>query len=704
VAPLKRWSMDKELQASQAPAQQAGPHTAAFISCDIVGHSAAADSQVQLDRVAGINSIIATARRASDQTDLLWASGGDGGHAIFCQRNWHQSAVALALELRRWALREKVPLRITAHYGPIYEIPGADGRVQPVGDGINMAGWILSRGSNSGMIASIQFKTEVEKAQNAGVRLDVQFHDPRMLQSKSLLSQELYLMSSGSPQLKSQWEDPSETDRRLLHDASEGGSAWDVVYYAKRLLQLHTPDPRVEQAIQKLGPAELITKSDTQTGPASRTNPFLGHLDWLSLYEIIQLGELIERQYNEVICRYGDSGSTMFIILRGQIGVFKPGGQDIEGPARPAFTLGAGEIVGELAFALRRDRTADLVSLGETALLSFNYREVEHRLARLESGADAKRSIDRFMTSRILEHTCHQLPYMIGKDRSGPLTLSDPSWGSWENLLQRLLYSAEVLSCPDDSEISIDELEGLSERNEPGGIYILVGGVITYDLKSAKGSEARTLRGLDFPLLHVNLPGKLAIPGQQFEVAEAARILKISSRGIAGMPAAVRNRLIADLKREVRKSYPYDVFLSYNVQDRETIERWRAALEEAGLRVYHNVSRPLTKFLPEIEEAVLRSLTFLAFVSSHTVTRSSKDNWVIRESKFRQEQFSGNACILPIILAGGRADVVASGFSPVEVSGNEPEAIRIATEAIQDIKLGKEEAPFGKSLRSDVRL
>lgn len=692
--------MDRGPHASGVLARQPEPKAAAFISCDIVGHSAASESQVQLDRVAGINEIITRARTPSSPDDLLWASGGDGGHAIFRQRDWHKPAVELILQLRRWASTAQVPLRITAHYGQIYEIEGADGRTQPVGDGINMAGWILSRGSNAGIMASAQFRTAV---QEAGAIAEVEFHDPRTLQSKNRRSQELYLMSFRNiPELRSRWEDPSETDRQLLEDALRRGSAWDVLYYAKRIMQLHTTDTQVEQAMQRLGPAELTTRSQVEGGVASRTNPFLGHLDWMSLLDVVQLGELIERQYNEVICHYGDSGNTMFVILRGQIGVFKPGGQDIESPAQPAFALGAGEIVGELAFALRRDRTADLVALSETALLSFNLEDIDNRLSRLPSGADAKRSIDRFMTGRILEHTCHQLAYLIGTDRSGPLTVSDLSW---ETLLQRLLYFTEVLACPDNSEITVEELQRRSGHDSmQGGIHVLVSGLITYTVKSGAGTETRTLRGVDFPLLYVDLQGRLAIPGQRFEVEEDAKVLHIASDGIHRMPPSVRNALIASLKTEVRGCYPYDAFLSYNGEDYETMQRWKAALSAAGLRVYSSESRPMTQFLPEIEDAILRSLAFLAFVSSHTVTRPIQDNWVIREARFRQEQFDLNATVLPIMLPGGRVDLVASGYSAVDAVGREDDAIRVTIEAIRNIKAGGDQAPYGRHRRPDLRL
>jgi hypothetical protein len=697
--------MDKGPHASEVLARQPEPKAAAFISCDIVGHSAASESQVQLDRVAGINEIIAKARRPSSPDDLLWASGGDGGHAIFRQRDWHRPAVDLVLQLRRWASSRRVPLRITAHYGQIYEIEGADGRTQPVGDGINMAGWILSRGSNAGIMASAQFRTAVQESE---VVAEVEFHDPRTLQSKSRRAHELCLMSFRHlPELRSRWEDPSETDRQSLEDALQPtalqkGSAWDALYYAKRIMQLHTTDTRVEEAMQRLGPAELTIRSPLGGGTASRTNPFLGYLQWPSLQDVVQLGELIERHYNEVICHYGDSGDTMFVILRGQVGVFKPGGQDIGSPAQPAFALGAGEIVGELAFALNRDRTADLVALSETALLSFNYEEVDRRLARLPSGPDAKRNIDGFMKARILEHTCHQLPYLIGKDRSGPLTVSDLSW---ESLLQRLLVFTEVLACPDNSEITIEEFQRRSESQSlQGGIYVLVSGQITNTVKSGAGTETRTLRGVDFPLLYVDLPDRVAIPGQRFRVEEDSKVLHIAAGGIYRMPPSVRNDLIAALKREVRACYPFDAFLSYNNEDEETMRRWKAALTAAGLRVYSSESRPLTEFLPEIEDAILRSLTFLAFISSHTVTREPHENWVIRESRFRQEQFDLNACILPILLPGGRADLAASGYSPVDAVGNEADALRVTIEAIRNIKAGGNEAPFGRRRQPDLRL
>lgn len=55
----------------------------AFVSCDIVGHSDTRDSEVQRRRVADINGIVAGVMSANND-QVYWASGGDGGHVLFC--------------------------------------------------------------------------------------------------------------------------------------------------------------------------------------------------------------------------------------------------------------------------------------------------------------------------------------------------------------------------------------------------------------------------------------------------------------------------------------------------------------------------------------------------------------------------------------------------------------------------------------------
>ncbi|WP_410667630.1 hypothetical protein [Amycolatopsis sp. cmx-4-68] len=90
--------------------------------------------------MAAINAIVAEAigRRAPEQ--VIWSSGGDGGHVIFFDEDWQVDAVELMARLCGWARSERIMLRVTGHVGQVTTLPGADGRTQAVGPGINFAG------------------------------------------------------------------------------------------------------------------------------------------------------------------------------------------------------------------------------------------------------------------------------------------------------------------------------------------------------------------------------------------------------------------------------------------------------------------------------------------------------------------------------------------------------------------------------------
>ena len=400
------------------------PLAAAFVSCDIVGHSKVRDPSIQVARVKGINQAVQQLIESHPGEEIFWASGGDGGHVAFLGDQWQQAALDLMQEFHQWAAVHDVPLRIIGHHGPVHRINGADGRVQLVGDGINMAGWVLSRGSPQGFVVSEAFKEALRER----ARTWVDFHDPRLLRPEGRPTQRLFLMSTDD--LKSAWGPPVQADRERLKDALERNAAWEIIYFAKRIMEINTNDAQARQSIQRLRDLKLEYRADVGGEVVTRTNPFLGLLDSRSLLEVVRSGELVERQYNEVICPYGDDGDTMFVILRGQVGVFRLGGKEIAHADQPAFQHEEGEIVGELAFALKRRRTADLIALSEVALLSFNYDEIERHARELPAGAGQEllRQVSRHVLGRTLEHTCHQVPYLLGRQRSGPLSRADKPW------------------------------------------------------------------------------------------------------------------------------------------------------------------------------------------------------------------------------------------------------------------------------------
>jgi CRP-like cAMP-binding protein len=661
---------------------------AAFVSCDIVGHSKVQRQQTQLQRVAGINNIVRSAMHGSRRNDIVWASGGDGGHVIFQQEDWHQAAVDLIVALHRWANQELVPLRITAHHGSIHEIEGADGRTQPVGDGINTAGWILTRGSPVGVVVSSHFKSEVE--QHLPSHAD--FHDPRWLEKDSQESEQLFLMSVGD--LSSQWEEPLQTDRYMLSEASDRESGWDVIYYAKRIMQVNTSDIQAQREILKLQPSDLKNIAQASSKTVARVNPFLGYLDSKALWEVVQLGELIERQYNEVLCQFGDKGDTMFVILRGQIGVFNPEGQPAANALLPAFVQRQGEIVGELAFALGRERTADLVALGEVVLLSFNIDQIERRLPQDRAGAEAQERISRFITSRVLEHTCYKVSYLIGRDRTGPLAkLATDNW-PLDMILRELLYQVRLIPYG-KGRLS---LEGLGQQDSGSdkseGLFFLVSGT----LRSVV-NEAKVLNGEDFPLLYVDLSETLIAPDHYFVVEKPGRVLQIEKEAFDDWTPETQQEILKGIKRELASRYSYDVFFAYNFEDREIVERWYKALVDEGFRVFKDAPQPAHRFPRRIEAALLDSLTLAAFVSSHTMVKPQEDNWVLREIQYWQDYFD-EAKILPIRLPGGKPELIVHGYPPVDATANESDAIGAVVQVIRDIQSGVDDPPI-RTLRKE---
>ncbi|MEV6241771.1 cyclic nucleotide-binding domain-containing protein [Lentzea sp. NPDC051838] len=484
-----------------------------IVSCDIVGHSAA-DIDVQVARVAAINAIVDAC------ADVVWASGGDGGHVLFQQEEWEQPALDLAFALRAWSLDERVPLRIACHRGPVRTIVGAGGCVQPVGPGINDAGKLLGHWDD-GILVSEEFRLATSSAA-------VEFHDPRRLLGNDGRLQSIYLMSSGTS--RSHWSTAAESDHEGLRRAVSEGRSWDILHLAKRIWQASSDDRLVARCVEAIEPAKLKF-TDTRTGK-DELNPFFGLPDLDEPIEMLKLGKLVERRRGEFICRYRDRGDSLFVILRGEIGVFNSEG---EGSADALHTLRQGEIVGELAYALARDRTADLVALTDVALLSFRYEDV-HLLA----GSAAARSVARFINYRALQHVSDNAPYLLGPDRSGPLNAGERRW---DETLASLRGHAELITLR-RLPVQLTSDSVAAEAPKPKGIYILAAGTLE--------AGGKVLKGTDFPVLWVDLPRFLSARSTKYAVrSQVVKVLWIGARGIDGLDPVQREALHRTLSRTV---------------------------------------------------------------------------------------------------------------------------------------------------------
>ncbi|MGC5286239.1 TIR domain-containing protein [Micromonospora sp. DT231] len=666
-----------------------------IVSCDIVGHSATVDIQVQESRIAAVNHIVAEAMETVGADNAVWASGGDGGHVIFCGSGWQSAALDLVVALRRWSINEKVPLRVTAHAGPVRFLAGADGRRQPVGAGINTAGWLLSRGPAAGVLVSRAFRRAIE---DADLATRVVFDCERRLRDKSGQEQHLELMSVGED--RSAWDDPTEEDRRRLGSAERTGAGWETIYWAKRILQIDSSDGEAEAAIRKLQRRHLgYLRAEVRGQP----NPFFEHLTQTDLRDVILAGQLVERAYNEYVCRTGDGGETMFVILRGQVGVYLPGRKgDAASLAQPDFIHEEGEIVGELAFAMSRRRTADLVALTDTTLLTFDIKELKARLP-----ADVWTNVRAFMRARALEHVGPRVQFLGGNDNSRPLARAGRSW---EHIRAKIEQHCDLIQIERTRSTHFaydlvrdayrkEDNQGRNVEGDPStghGAYLLVGG----QLREATRSEPSDLdrrplpESEGYPLLWVNLPGTIVLPKREFHIEEEpVTVLYLRESGLLGLDAQQRDAFYRDLRLTAASCFEYDAFISYNGGDAEAADRWQSALKDAGLHVFRDVPRTGEEFPHRIAEAIRQSRALVALVSPHVMVKPETENWVVREINAHRYYFD-HSRVFPVILPGGNHKNIVSGYAPIKADRDEAAAMTRLIDELKSLRDGLREPPY----------
>jgi len=479
-----------------------------FISCDIVGHSAEPEVPLQVERIRGINRIIDQFLDVKDARAVIWASGGDGGHVAFAHPDRIHTALRLIFQLRAWSREAKVRLRIVANCGDADWIEGAGGIIQLVGPGINLAGRLLEYGDQDRVVATEQFAKRVEAAGISGVM----FHDERTLVPKYFPPQKTMLLSIEGD-IRSKWNDNELDERSQLDEALRSERSWDVIYHSRRLMEVNGHDQDAIAGLVTLAEQGLAYEHDTSR--EMRLNPLLGPMDRYSRVDFIRSAQLIEREKGEILCRYQDGGDTMFVILRGEIAVL-PGDIALElldTKQTPLIRIGVGAIVGELAFALHRKRTATLRCLTRTALLSFSPQAVEMVSSGSPAGATIRQAMDRFVKMRVLEHLCNNTNYLIGRTRAGPLKDIREPW-------VLLVDNTTLIRFPSVTKRSISRQD---KELRGRGIYILVSG----ELRDTSRADC-FLSGTDLPIVFADFPGDIQTALRTYHVILDAIIVRIA--------------------------------------------------------------------------------------------------------------------------------------------------------------------------------
>ncbi|MCZ6624598.1 MAG: cyclic nucleotide-binding domain-containing protein [Deltaproteobacteria bacterium] len=638
-----------------------------IISCDLIGHGLES-VQVQAAHISAINDIVRETIARSGKANTIWASAGDGGHVVLKSDDWANEAIDLILALHGWSCGN-VPLRITAHCGPILKVKGADGRVQVVGDAINFCGSLLAFGSPHGVVISEAFRAKVEQA----IRSEVRFHDERIVYLKHFSAQRLCLMSI-EQRVQSRWGMQSASERHLLMEAltklSNGshdeGLNWSIIYHAKRLLQVNPSDPDATEALTSIHPAEL-------------RNPFLATMDKPTFRDFVKMAQLVERQDSEIICEYDEHGDAMFLIINGEVGVISRhiGGHEVTPVGAPFLDrkFSVGEIVGELALYLKRKRTATLQAIGRTCLLSFNYENLESLLR--DRGTVVKVVVQGFFETRVLEHLCNHTEYL-----SVALAGKRSPWD--------LIRGSETMTLAWNDPGTISPEHELFARN---GLYILASGTLEKQL-GGKGSSV-ILEGEHLPVVYADFAGHFVNTNHNYSIlSDTVKVVYLPESSLQVFGRECFGRLVAEMKRVITKYFTYDVFISYNNKDQDVACRWKAKFEEAGLAVYMNTLDPMHRFKPQIADAIRDSLLLLALVSSNTAEQAPNESWVGREIQYRGQIFHKEANILPVRLSGGSMERVGEGFSPIMAVGREPEAIQEAISVALSVQAGKRSLPF----------
>ncbi|WP_280155494.1 TIR domain-containing protein [Piscinibacter sp. XHJ-5] len=610
-----------------------------FVSCDVVAHSAEPSVEIQVARVEGINRAIGDILGRYEGENLVWASGGDGGHvAIPAGQKAPEIALELIRTLRQWSIDEAVPLRVCGSVGQAQVVRGADARAQLAGPGINTAGRLLPYGGQRRVVVTEAFKDAV-KGQAAAM---FQFHHCVRLEPKNSPPLVAWLLSSDG-QFDSTWEEPaSTTDAALLALAARSGQALEVIYRARRLLELNTSDARAIQALRSLGNMTFRGKRN-----------FLHKLlqDEHIGAELIRLGNLLERRSGETVCSAGEGGTSMFLVLRGRLQVFFASDAALgDAHRQESVVMVPGDLGGELAFALRRNRTATLQCLEDAALLSFTHEELLHSFASSADSAGLQRALSTEILAKVLENFCNTAPFF----RTVWPLLSEPnSLAPWTSLLP---HSEVVNISADKLRIDFPLSAGVEE------VVFLVSGSLR-----AEGPSS-TWTGEGYPLVHAHLAPRVLAPPTHMLLREDCKVLRVKREGllrlgpdafeqICEQAAATLTSLVEREKpptRSARNSRTDIVFISYCRDNQLEVASLRDRLMAAGESVWWDQDiLPGADWKLEIRRAISRSYAVICCLSPELASRSRSGVYPELSEAMRamRERPPGDIFLVPVRLA-----------------------------------------------------
>lgn len=119
-------------------------------------------------------------------------------------------------------------------------------------------------------------------------------------------------------------------------------------------------------SVRVLGVDDFLRQFDRRLTDSSI--PLLEDLDGEDTQRLFLTAEQISAASGEALLRKGEGGTMMFLILEGAVEV----SITAHGHRRVLTTLGAGQLFGEAAFLMQTPRTADVIAITDSLLLSIS--------------------------------------------------------------------------------------------------------------------------------------------------------------------------------------------------------------------------------------------------------------------------------------------------------------------------------------------
>lgn len=624
-----------------------------FVSCDIVAHSAEASIDVQIERVTGLHAVVSQFLKG--KSGIIWLSGGDGGHLAFPLEGEVDQVESYIIALRKWSAVSRVSLRISCNDGTVEAIQGPGGQLELIGHGVNLAGRLIRLGSATTVLATDNFRNKIAIVPSTRLR----FHDARLLEPKTFDRQDVWLVSVDG-EFTSKWAETNTfSDRTALSKARERGEALDIIYHAKRLLEVNPSDSDAIKSLQEMALKKLrIAEADSFI-----TDVFL---DPIFGPDVICAGTLVERGPGETVVDYNDEGQTMFYILKGAIEVCLPTGASDQRQAGAANTiiLTPGELTGELAFALRRKRTATLRCLEKSALLCLNYTKILKTCEEQNLRDQLKGVLDRKICERIVEYVWTTTPYFQAAASTNP---QSRQYGTWLPLLASC--SLTTLDWNKGRKISHND-KLLTQK----GICILLSG------KLEMVGPRTILDGVDCPLVFVALSDIVGNFGDEYRLLEKeVKLMIIQEEALLQLDPEIYEKALEGIaaidtvqkpSRDLipAKAMPTQkkhVFLSYCKDDQVEVSRLHDDLVASGEAVWWMMDiKGGQDWKTEIRKAMRSAYAVVIFFSQQTASRMTSGIYpeVFDAVNAYREYAPGEIFIIPVRLS-------ECEIPPVELDG-----------------------------------